>query len=104
MAVVTVTTLQIKPDRMQDYIEQVARKAKPILEKYGVRNCRVLSAVVAGEATGTVVFTAETDDFAGVGAALDKLMADPEGAELMSTSSASPMASYQTSLWVDIPL
>ena len=104
MAVAGVTTLQIKPDRMEDYLEQVARKAKPILEKYGARGCRVLSAVVAGEATGSVVFSCEGDDFAAAGGLMDKLMADPEGAALMSTGAAGPVAGYQTTFWVDIPL
>ena len=106
MAVVGVTTLQVKPDRMEHYIEQVARKAKPLMEKYGGKNVRLLTAVVAGEATGTVAYIVEGDDFAAAGAVTDKLMTEPEGMALMSSASAGdgPIASYQTTFWVDIPL
>ena len=46
MAVVTVSTLTIKPDRMEDYVE-VARGFKASLEKGGATNVRLLAAVVA---------------------------------------------------------
>ena len=106
MAVVVVTTLTVKPDRMEDYLDQVARPSKALLEKMGARNCRVLTGVVAGEATGSVVFICEADDFAAVGAVMDKLSADPEGVAMMSigSSAAGPVAGLQTAFWVDIPL
>ena len=37
MAVVTVSTTTVKPDRYEEYVEQVARKAKPIMEKHGAK-------------------------------------------------------------------
>jgi hypothetical protein len=104
MAVVQVTTLTVKPDRYQEYVDQVARKAKAIIEKSGGKNVRLLAGLVAGEATGTMAFTVEADDFSSYGAIWDRLLADPELVALMSTGSASPTAAYQTSLWVDVPL
>jgi hypothetical protein len=89
---------------MQGYIDQVARPAKQLLASYGVRKCRALTAVVAGEATGSVVFITELDDLAATGAVLDRVMADPQATSLLATGSESPMASYQTTIWVDIPL
>ena len=65
---------------------------------------RALAGLVAGEATGSFVFTYEADDFAAYGAVQGKVLADPEIRPLMSTGSASPTAGYQTTLWVDVPL
>jgi hypothetical protein len=53
------------------------RTCKAIVERHGARNVRLLSAVVAGEATGTMAFVIEADDFAHIGAITDKFMADP---------------------------
>jgi hypothetical protein len=104
MAVVTVTTLTVKPDRYQEYLDQVARKAKPIIEKAGGKNVRLLAGLVAGQATGSLVFIFEADDFSAFGATSDKFLADPEFVALMSTGTASPVASYQATMWVDVPL
>src|SRR5215831_15189495 len=41
MAVVTTTTVQVKPDRFQEWLE-VMRKVIPIMEKAGAKNVRVL--------------------------------------------------------------
>ena len=51
MAVVFVTTLTVKPDRFEEYLEENARKAKALVAKHGGRNCRLLAALVAGEQT-----------------------------------------------------
>ncbi len=40
MAVVSVATLTDKPDRYPDDVDQVARKAKAIIEKSGGKNTR----------------------------------------------------------------
>jgi hypothetical protein len=105
MAVVNVTTLTVKPDRFEDYVDLV-RKVKAITARNGGRNVRLLAALVAGEVTGSLAFTYEADDFAAMGAMGDKLMADPEGLAVMSTlnTSSSPVAGYQSSYWVDVPL
>ena len=46
MAVVFVTTLTVKPDRFEEYLEENARKAKALVEKHGGRNSRLLAALV----------------------------------------------------------
>jgi len=48
-------------------------------------------------------FIDEADDFAAMGEVLDKFMADPEAGVLMSTGTASPIANYQSTFWVDVP-
>ena len=87
---------------MDDYLEG-ARKSKAVFEKHGGKNVRLLGAVVAGEATGTLAFIWEADGPAAHGAVVEKALADPE---LRSTanSSAGPIATYQITLWADIPL
>ena len=103
MAVVSVTTETVKPDRFEDYLD-LTRKANALVEKHGGRNCRLLAALVAGEQTGTFAFISEADDFAASGAVLDKFMVDPEGVAMMMLGDANPVASYQVTTWVDVPL
>ena len=103
MAVLSASTIIVKPDRYQDFVEN-SRKGKAIIEKSGGKNVRLLAGLVAGEATGSFVFTFEADDFADYGVVMGKTMADPEIRSVMSTGTASPTAGYQTSLWVDVPL
>jgi len=106
MAVVTVATATVKPDRMEDFLQDM-RKAKAITERCGGKNVRVLTAVVAGEATGTVAFMTESDDFAASGAAMDKFYADPDALALTSSMSGTAgtlAGAAQTTQWVDIPL
>jgi hypothetical protein len=43
MAVVSVTTLTVKPDRYEDFVE-TTRQARKILEKCGARDVRLLRA------------------------------------------------------------
>jgi len=106
MAVVQVSTLKVKPDRFEDYLED-SRKVKALVEKHGGKNVRLLAALVAGEQTGTMAFISETDDFAAYGAVMDKVLADPEGLALLSSTNttASPLAGgFQMTTWVDVPL
>lgn len=105
MTVLSATALTIKPDRYEDFVA-LEKKWKPILEKCGAKNIRLMAGLVAGEATGSFVVTAEADDFGAGGAVLDKILADPEGSALFrgSTSEAGPIASFQSSQWLEIPL
>jgi hypothetical protein len=105
MAVVSVTTLTVKPDRYEDFLE-TSRKAKAILEKSGAKNVRLLAALTAGEASGSLATTWEADDFAAQGAVLDKFLADPEGLALLTSTNttAGPTAGFQSTIWVDVPL
>ena len=101
MAVVFVTTSQVKPDGMEAMMDR-ARRAKAFVESVGGRNARALSGVAAGEATGTVTVTFEFDNFAQFGA-VDKVLADPQMAEMMANTSDSPAAGWQGSLRMDVP-
>jgi hypothetical protein len=105
MAVVSVTTLNVKPDGFEGAVTD-ARKVKAIMEKAGAKNIRLLAALVAGEATGTLVFTYEADDFAAQGAVQDKFFADPEGVALTQrvNTTAGSVAGFQGALYVDVPL
>jgi hypothetical protein len=104
VAVVTASVVALKPGRFQDYVDEVARPAKAASEKAGVKNHRLLAGLVAGEQTGMVVISTEADDFASAGAASDKAFADPVIRKAMSLGDDSPMAGYQISQWVEVPL
>jgi hypothetical protein len=103
MAVVTTTIIQVKPDRFQEYLD-VVRKTKSVVEQAGGKNVRLLAGLVAGQATGSIVFISEADDFAAAGAVVDKAIADPEIQKVLALGDASPMAGFQTSLFIDVPL
>jgi hypothetical protein len=105
MAVVGVVTSTVKPDRYEDFLD-LNRKVKLVVERAGVKNVRLMAGLVAGQATGSFVFTVEADDFAAYGAAIDKYLADPEGQLIQSLlgTSNSPIAELQYTLWVDVPL
>ncbi len=105
MAVVSVATFTVKPDRFEDEVGEI-RKVKAIFEKCGAKNVRFLAALVAGEATGSLAFIFEADDFAAYGSAMDKFLADPEGLALLSAvnTTAGPVPGYQQTLWTDVPL
>jgi hypothetical protein len=104
MTVVTTTVVTVKPGRFEEYVEKMARQSKAIVEKYGGRNVRLLAGLVAGEATGTLVISSEADDFAAAGAVIEKNLSDPDTQRRMSLEDDSPIASYQISQWIEIPL
>jgi hypothetical protein len=103
MAVVTSAIITVKLDRFEESLD-VARKDKAIVEKAGGKNLRPLAGLVAGQATGTLVFIDEADDFAAAGVVMDKTLADREIQKMPSTGTDSPMANFQTSMFVDVPL
>jgi hypothetical protein len=103
MAVVATATIQVKPDRWEEAVEQM-RRATGFLEGHGAKNIRWLAGLVAGQQTGTIVISEEFDDFAAWGAFEDSVLADPQIGEMMSTGEASPISGFQTSLFVDVPL
>jgi hypothetical protein len=105
MAVVSATTLTVKPDRYEDFVAD-CRKTKAIMEKNGAANVRLLAGLVSGEATGSFVFTYDANDFGAAGAILDKFLADPEGLALISSTNTitGATAGFQSSMWVDVPL
>ena len=106
MAVVSVTTLTVKPDRFEDALAEL-RKIKAFTEKCGGKKVRLVTALVAGQATGSFAFISEADDFGAIGAVTDKFLGDPEGQAIFARagSSTGPLGSVaQTAYWVDVPL
>jgi hypothetical protein len=105
MAVISVTTLAVKPDKYEALLD-VNRKTKEIFERFGAKNFRFIGTLVAGEASGSLAVTWEADDFASYGTIMDKFLADEEGLALLmeSNSTAGPTAGWQSSVWSDIPL
>jgi hypothetical protein len=103
MAVVTTTIIQVRPDRWDEFVEQT-RKGKAIVERAGAKNVRLLAGLVAGQQTGSVVFTSEADDFGAAGQVMDKVVGDPEIQKMLAIGEGNPMAGYQTSYYVDVPL
>jgi hypothetical protein len=104
MTVLTTVMVTLKPGRFEDYLENMAKPAKPIVEGIGLRNYRVFAGFYAGEATGQVVVVNEADDFAAAGAATDKALADPRIVAMMRSSDDGPVASQQMQQWIEIPL
>ena len=105
MAVATVSTFTVKPDRFEDFLV-MSRNGKALLEKHGAKNVRVMAAQVAGDATGSVAVIVEADDWAASGAFNDRFQADPEGQAFLASlsSGASPIGAANVSIWVDVPL
>lgn len=104
MMVLSVTTLTIRPDRYEDFLENT-KKSKSILEKCGAKNVRLIVSM-SGQISGSFVLTHEADDHAASGAILDRFLADSDGLALLmeSGTEGGPTASWQTSSWVEIPL
>ncbi len=103
MTVMQTTVITAKPGRAQDIIE-ISKKAKVISERLGARNVRLHVGFVAGEMSGTFVSTADYDDFAAAGKALDKWVTDPEGLALMASSTDLVASPWQGSMWIEVPL
>jgi hypothetical protein len=105
MAIVSVSTVSLKPGRYEAFKEQHGR-AKAVLEFCGAKNVRLLGTLLAGEATGSIALTWEADDYAAYGAVMDRLLNDSAGRALVMelTSPDNPVASFQGSLWADIPV
>src|SRR5690349_14608889 len=103
MAVMSVTILQVKPGRYDDYLAVTARADK-MLEKAGAKNIRLIVGLTAGEASGSMVPTWEADDFTSHGKVTDAFFANG-GAELLAElgGADSPILGWQSSTYVDVP-
>lgn len=82
MTVMQSTVTRAKPGRRHDAIA-VALEASKLLERHGADDSRFLVAQVAGEATGSNVFTTEFENGEAWGAFTDSLYADAELDALM---------------------
>ena len=105
MSVVQTTVSRAKPGRRQE-VAALALEAAKLFERHGAGESRLLVAGVAGETTGTYVFTTEFANGEAWGACTDALNADAETAALLDRvySDPSPIVLESMSIGVDIPL
>jgi hypothetical protein len=105
MSVVQTTVSRAKPGRSHD-IPALALEAAKLFERHGAGESRLLVAGLAGEATGTYVFTTEFANAEAWGACSDGLNADQETQALLDrvNSETSPIVIENMSLGIDIPL
>ena len=105
MSVVQTTVSRAKPGRRQE-VAALALEAAKLFERHGAGESRLLLAGLAGETTGTYVFTTEFANGEAWGACTDALNADAETAALLDRvySDASPIVLESMSIGVDIPL
>jgi hypothetical protein len=103
MAVMSVTILAVKPGRYEDFMKQQI-ESEELLTKSGAKNLRLIVGLTAGEASGSMVTTFEADDFEAYGKVMDAFFANG-GVEIMEKVGAadSPIASWQSSTYVDVP-
>ncbi len=103
MTVMTTAFITVKPGRFEEY-QQNAGKVKSILESLGAKNVRLFAGFIAGEATGRLIFASEGDDLAAAGAYINKGLANPELQKMLTLGDDNPMASYQITQWIEVPL
>ena len=102
MAVLSVTAMTIKPGRWSDFLAGQPATDE-ILTRAGAKNLRLIAAMSAGEASGSVVATWEADDWEAFGKVTNNFF-NHGGAEVMEGVGAvdSPVASWQTSTYMDV--
>jgi len=105
MTVISTTVSRTKPGRADDAVAMAAAAAE-LLGRNGARDCRLLLAGVAGEATGTQVFTCEFESNEAYGIWADKLAGDAESAALLArvNTKGSPIRIEQQALGTELPL
>jgi hypothetical protein len=105
MTVMQSTVTRPKPGRRHDAIA-VAIEASKLLERHGADNSRLLVAQMAGEATGSHVFTTEFENGEAWGEFTDSLYADAELDALLDRVQRedSPVVMEAMSIGNEIPL
>jgi len=105
MSLVQTTVTQAKPGRLHDAIA-IGIEASKLLERHGADDNRLLVAQMAGEQTGTHVFTTEFENGEAWGAFNDSLLADAELEALMTRVQRddSPVTVLSMSIGNEIPL
>ena len=105
MTVMQTTVTRAKPGRRHDAVA-LALEASKLLERHGADDSRFLAAQVAGEATGSNVFTTEFENGEAWGAFTDSLSADAELEALMGRIERddSPVIMEAMSIGTEIPL
>jgi hypothetical protein len=105
MSLVQTTVTQAKPGRRHDAIA-IGIEASKLLERHGADDNRLLVAQMAGEQTGTHVFTTEFENGEAWGEFNDSLLADAELEALMNRVEGgdSPVTVVGMSMATEIPL
>jgi hypothetical protein len=105
MSIMQTTVTRAKPGRRHDAIA-MAVEASKLLERHGADDSRLLAAQIAGEVTGTHVFTTEFADGEAWGEFNDSLAADAELEALMDRVDRddSPVVMESMSVGNEIPL
>src|SRR4249920_134638 len=100
MAVIAASTLTLKPGAYPAFLEYHG-KTKPVLERCGARNVRLMGSIGGGDAGGALAVSLEFDDYASYGKFMDAMVADPEGMAMLSSigTDESPLVSFQQSVW-----
>jgi hypothetical protein len=105
MTVTQTTVTRPKAGRRHDAIA-VALEAAKLLERHGADDSRLLAAQMAGEATGSHVFTTQFENGAAWGEFIDSLYADAELDALLARIEGedSPVVMEAMSIGNEIPL
>lgn len=105
MSLVQSTITQAKPGRRHDAVA-IGVEASKLLERHGADDNRLLVAQMAGEQTGTHVFTTEFENGEAWGEFNDSLLADAELEALMTRVERddSPVTVVSMSIGNEIPL
>src|SRR5436305_5728204 len=105
MSIMQSTVTRAKPGRRHDAIA-MALEASKLFERHGADDSRLLAAQIAGEVTGTHVFTTEFADGEAWGEFSDSLTADAELEALLDRVERddSPVVMESMSVGNEIPL
>jgi hypothetical protein len=105
MSLIQSTVTRAKPGRRHDAVA-MAVEASKLLERHGADDCRLLAAQIAGEMTGTHVFTTEFADGLAWGEFNDSLAADAELEALLDRveRADAPVDMLSMSVGNEIPL
>ncbi|HZU80282.1 MAG TPA: hypothetical protein VE991_10245 [Acidimicrobiales bacterium] len=105
MAVIHSTIFRVKPGRLEDMLSMTLESLK-VHERLDVRTGRLMTAAVAGEASGVFAFSTEFTDVEAYATFADEAARDHEMQTLFARAQAadSPVVLEQQSLATEIPL
>jgi hypothetical protein len=94
MTIISLVSVQPKPDAAPDEVLKLLGKAADLARKAGAENVTAVTTVIGGPVTGTTGLMSTTPDWTRYGQVLDALMADPE-LQAMLADPNSPIASRE---------
>jgi len=101
MNVISVTTMKVAAGGWDQTVGNHV-KAKPILERHGAQNVRLLVPLAGGAESGTVHLVFEAADMASIGKVTDAIYSDPDMQTLMR--SGADITTWTTSLLGEVPI